>query len=149
LLELAAHFDDPTFFERAPHPSPDVDPSVAAELAESYGRPADAHRWRTIAAEQGDTEAMRELIEGYDRANPLRCWTWFYLAEKLGIDLTKDEYRAIHEDGSDYDDDVGGTVFVDGRDGVRLMPIAPDQQDAAQLAATELFMKHHHAHRRE
>ncbi|MBL8448713.1 MAG: hypothetical protein JNM32_02185 [Dechloromonas sp.] len=139
LLEMAEHFDDPAFFERPPHPSADIDPLLAADLAERLGRPDDAWQWLTIAAERGDTEAMRELIEGYDQSNPLRCWQWFYLAEMLGTDLAKDEYRAINEDGSDYDDDVGGPAYVGGRGGVELEPIDTESNAAARRAASTFF----------
>ena len=48
-------------------------------------------------------------------------------------------YYAINEDGSDYDDDVGGPAYVAGRDGVDLEPLAPAQDAAARLAAQKLF----------
>lgn len=139
LLDMADRFDDPAFFERPPRFSADVNPAHAAEVAENFGRLDDAFVWRTIAAENGDTEAMRELIEGSDRSNPLRCWTWFYLAELLGTDLTKDEYRAISEDGSDYDDDVGGPAFVGGRGGVELPPVDEETKAKARIAANALY----------
>lgn len=82
---------------------------------------------------------VRELIEGYDRLNLQQCWTWFYLAELLGTDLAKDEYRAINEDGSSYDDDVGGPAYVSGRGGVELEPIDSEQGAAARRAATALY----------
>lgn len=69
-------------------------------------------RW---AHSKGNTEAIRKLIKSYDRLNLRRCWAWFYLAELLGTDLAKDEYRAINDDGSDYDDDIDGALYVDGR----------------------------------
>lgn len=111
LLEMAESFGDPAFFERLGEFSASIDATHVADVAEHLGRRKDAWRWRTIAAQQGDTEAMRELIEGDDRLNLQQCWTWFYLAELLGTDLTEDEYRAINEDGSDYDDEVGGPVL--------------------------------------
>ncbi len=43
------------------------------------------------------------------------------------------------EDGSDYDDDVGGPAYVAGRDGVNIEPLAPAQDAAARLAAQKLF----------
>ncbi|WP_301102481.1 hypothetical protein [Propionivibrio sp.] len=139
LLEMAERFDDPSFFERPPHPSADIDPSLAADLAERLGRPDDAWQWLTIAAERGDTEAMRKLIEGYDQSTPQRCWQWFYLAEMLGTDLAKDEYRAINEDGSDYDDDIGGPAYVGGRGGVELELIDAASKAAAKSAASTFF----------
>lgn len=138
LLEMSERFADPAFFDRQGDFSASIDAAHAADVAEHLGRRKDAWRWRTIAAQQGDTEAMRELIEGYDRLNLQQCWTWFYLAELLGTDLAKDEYRAINEDGSDYDDDVGGPAYVGGRGGVELEPIDADQDAAARQAAASL-----------
>ena len=103
------------------------------------GRREDSKKWLTEAAKCGDTEAMRQLIEEFDHGDLVRCWTWLYLAEMLGSDLTKDNYHAIHEDGSAYDDDVGGPIFADGRDGVRLEPISADQQATARQNAAEMF----------
>ena len=62
---------------------------------------------------------MRELIEGCNSGNLEQCWTWFYLAERFGTHLFADQYKAIHKDGSRYDDDVGGPLFVTGDDGTR------------------------------
>lgn len=139
LLEMAERFGDPAFFVQLSTFSMNIDAAHAADVAEQLGRSKDAWRWRTIAAQQGDTEAMRELIEGYDRLNLQQCWTWFYLAEMLGTDFAKDEYRAINEDGSDYDDDVGGPAFVGGRGGVELEPLAADQDASARQSATTLY----------
>lgn len=141
LFEMAEQFGDPAFFERSIIPPSDIDPAHIADVAEDLGRRKDAWRWRTEAAKQGDTEAMRELIEGYDHLNPQQCWTWFYLAELLGTDLTKDEYRAINEDGSPYDDDVGGPAFVGGRGGVELKPINSELDAAARRDATTLYQE--------
>jgi TPR repeat protein len=139
LLEMAERFGDPAFFERMTSFSLDVDANRAADVAAQLGRSNDASRWRTEAARQGDTEAMRDLIEGDDRSNPQQCWTWFYLTKLLGTDLSKSEYEAINEDGSPYDDDVGGPAYVDGRGGVELEPIDSEQEAAARRAATDLY----------
>jgi hypothetical protein len=48
-------------------------------------------------------------------------------------------HYAINEDGSDYDDDVGGPAYVAGRDGVDLEPLDPAQDATARLAAQKLF----------
>jgi len=139
LLEMAERFGDPAFFERTTDFSASIEAAHAADVAEHLGRGKDAWHWRTIAAQQGDTEAMRDLIEGYDRLNLPQCWTWFYLAELLGADLSADEYEAIHENGSRYDDDVGGPMFVDGRGGVELEPLDAEQNAAARRAAAMLY----------
>lgn len=139
LLEMAERFGDPAFFERPANAYANIDAAHAADVANRLGRRKDAWQWRTIAAQQGDTEAMRELIEGYDRLNLQQCWTWFYLAELLGTDLSADEYEAVHENGSRYDDDVGGPMFVDGRGGVELEPLNAEEEATARRAATALY----------
>jgi TPR repeat protein len=110
-----------------------------AEIAERLDRPADAKRWLTTAAESGDTDAMRQLIEVYDKGDLVRCWTWIYLAQLLGSDLTQDSHYAINEDGSDYDDDVGGPAFVSGYDVVRLETLSVAQDEAAKKKAQDIY----------
>jgi hypothetical protein len=138
LLDLADRFDDPSFFEQSCH-DVDADPAAVADIAERMGRPADVRHWLTIAAENGDTDAMLQLIEEYDHGDLQRCWTWVYLSQLVGTDLSQDAHYAINEDGSDYDDDVGGPLYVAGRDGVDLAPLAPAQDAIAKLAAHRLF----------
>ena len=135
---MADRFDDPSFFEQPRH-GVDADPSAIAAIAERMGRTSDAKRWLTLAAESGDTDAMLQLIEDYDHGDLERCWTWVYLSRLVGTDLTQDAHYAINEDGSDYDDDVGGLAYVASHDGVDLEPLAPEQDAAARLAAQKLF----------
>ena len=138
LLDLAERFGDPSFFE---HPHHDVGayPSAVAEIAERLGRVADAKHWLTVAAESGDTDAMLRLIEEHDQGDLARCWTWVHLSRLVGTDLTKNAHYAINEDGSEYDDDVGGPAYVAGRDGVDLDPLSAEQDAAARDAAQDLF----------
>ena len=138
LLDLADQFDDPSFFEQSCH-DVDVDPAEIAAIAERMGRTTDARRWLIHAAEGGDTDAMLQLIEEHEKGDIPQCWIWVYLAKLVGTDLTQDTHRAIHEDGSDYDDDVGGPLYVAGNDGVNLVPLAPAQDMSARLAAQKLF----------
>ena len=119
LLDLAERFGDPSFFAQPRH-DVGADPAAVAEIAERLGRVADAKHWLTVAAESGDTDAMLRLIEEHDQGDPARCWTWAYLSRLVGTDLTKDAHYAINEDGSEYDDDVGGPAYAAGRDGVDL-----------------------------
>lgn len=138
LFDLADKFGEPAFFQIA-HPTIDADPKWVSEVAERLGHFEDAHRWLSLAAESGDTEAMLELIGGYDQADPVRLWTWVYLAQELGTDFTRDQHEAINEDGSPYDDDAGGPCYVGGRDALELPP--PDEKiDAiARRLAHEMF----------
>lgn len=138
LLDLAERFGDPSFFERPRH-DVDADPSAVAEIAERLGRVADAKHWLSVAAEGGDTDAMLHLIEEHDRGDLARCWTWVYLSRLVGTDLSKDDHYAINEDGSEYDDDVGGPAYAAGRDGVDLDPLSAEEDAASKKAAQNLF----------
>ncbi len=140
LLGLAEYFDDPSFFEHD-HGPVTHDPMQVAEIAEQLGRTVDVQRWLTIAAKDGDTDAMRRLIEEFDHEDLSRCWQWLYLAQLLGTDLTRNAYYAINEDGSPYDDDVGGPAFVDGVDGVELAPLNAQEDAIARRAAEELYSR--------
>ena len=112
---------------------------LVAEIARELGR-SDEHRyWLTVAANAGNIGAMRELIESYDDKDLLRCWTLVYLSQLLGEDLTQDRHYAIHEDGSRYDDDVGGSMFVDGEEGIDLPSLESEQDTLARNAAEKLF----------
>jgi len=57
-----------------------------------------------------------------------------YLSQLLETDLSKDDFQAIHEDGSLCDDDVGGPMFVDGEQGIELRPNIEQDTIARQLA---------------
>jgi TPR repeat protein len=91
LLDLAERFGDSSFFERPRH-DVDADPSAIAEIAERLGRVADSKHWLTVAAENGDTDAMLRLIEEHDQGDLARCWTWVYLSKLIGTDLSKDAH---------------------------------------------------------
>jgi hypothetical protein len=62
-----------------------------------------------------------------------------YLSRLVGTDLSKDAHYAINEDGSEYDDDVGGPAYAAGRDGVDLDLLSDEQDAAARQAAQGLF----------
>ena len=57
----------------------------------------------------------------------------------MRFNLTLDAHYAINEDGSEYDDDVGGPAHGAGRDGIDLEPLRPEQDATARLAAQKLF----------
>ncbi len=138
LLDLAERFNDPSFFEQ-PLNDAGADPAKIAAIAERMGRAADAKHWLTVAAENGDTDAMLQLIEEHEQGDLLRCWTWVYLSQLVGTDLAQGAHYAIAEDGSLYDFDVGGPAYVAGRDGVDLEPLSAEQEATARLAAQNLF----------
>jgi hypothetical protein len=140
LLDMADQFNDPSFFERDLE-TDDADPMLIAGIAERLRRPADAVKWLTIAAKAGSIDAMRHLIEEYDQDDLQRCWTWFYLAQLLGTDFSQGRHYAINEDGSEYDDDVGGPAFVGGDDGLELPALLTGLDLEARQAAKDLFAR--------
>ncbi len=142
LLVLADRFGDPAFFDQTTA-EVNADLSWIAKIAEDMNRPEDAKKWLTKAAKKGNINAMLKLIDGYDSEDLQQCWIWVYLAKLLGTDLTEDAYVAIHEDGSRYDDDIGGPLYVDGREGLHLRPIGEERSASARLIARELFEKIH------
>lgn len=112
---------------------------MSLRIAERMDRNEDARHWLTLAAERGNTDAMLRLIEEYEYHNLQRSWQWVYLSKLVGTDLTEDAHYAVDENGSDYDDDVGGQAYVAGRSGVDLCPLNPEQDATARLAAQKLF----------
>ncbi|WP_047540103.1 hypothetical protein [Methylotenera versatilis] len=140
LLDLAEKFDDATFFE-GDYQNVTADPMRVAEIAHNLGRYKDQHHWLTVAAEAGNIEAMRELIESFDSKDLTRCWTWIYLSQLLDNDLTIDHHYAIHENGSEYDYDVGGPMYADGLDGISLESLEKQQDALARFAAEAIFKK--------
>ena len=140
LLLLADRYGDDSFFDLQA-PQVRADPLWIADLAQRVGRYEWTSAWVTLAAERGDMRAMRELMESWHADDPLKVWTWFHYAKLLGKDLTQGDYRAIHEDGSSYDDDVGGPMFVDGVDGVELPTADETVRQEALRAAHSLFAR--------
>ena len=138
ILDLAEKFGDHAFFE-GDYRDIDADPMRVAEIADELGRSDDHRYWLTIAADSGNISAMRELIEKYDDEDLLRCWTWVYLSKLLGNDITQDHRVAIHDDGSSYDDDVGGNAHVIGEDGIDLPILESEQDSLAKADAETLF----------
>lgn len=136
LMESAERYGYPAILDQAP--SEDMDPMAMVDLAAEHGDAEKIRYWLTIAAQQGNTGAMRELIRGF--GEPLdQAWVWMYLSRLLGDDLSRDRFEAINEDGSPYDDDVGGPAYVGGYEGIELDPLPTVADTVARQAAAELF----------
>jgi hypothetical protein len=138
LLLMAQRHADPRFFELQA-PTVHAEPIVIARLADDMGYLEAATRWWELAAARGNLHAMRALMRESQSTDVLRCWTWFHLAKLHGKDLTQDDYRAIHEDGSPYNDDVGGPLFAVGEDGIDLPQADEATQKSAEARALEIF----------
>ena len=143
LLDLADFHGDPAFFQVPLNESFVEDPARVAGIAAKIGRHADEQHWLTIAAKAGDIDAIQTLIESYDKVDLERCWTWIYLAQLLGTDLTKHDMRAYHDGGpqadQEYDDDFGGAAYVAGREAIELESLEGDADRVARQRAEALF----------
>lgn len=136
MLLTAESYSDPGVLDL--EPSDDMDPYDMADMADAHGRPELAYQWLTVLAEEGDVYAMRALIE--DRGETLfRAWVWMHLSRLLGRDLSQDRHVAINEDGSEYDDDVGGPAYVGGDDGIELASLTAEENSRAREEAARLF----------
>ena len=136
MLLTAARYYDPGALEL--EPSDDMEPYEMADLADAHDRPELACQWLTVLAREGDVSAMRELIEERGET-PFRAWVWMHLSIMLGQDLSQDRHEAINEDGSPYDDDIGGPAYVGGFDGIELAPLTDEENTRANEEAAQLF----------
>ena len=132
-VDAAEEFKEPAFLNQIAGAAV-RDPVRASEVAAELGQPDHARDWCAAAAQAGDVEAVRRMIEVFDRNDLLKRWTWLHFARLLGTDLTEDEYWLVNEDGSHYDDAVGGPGFPMGADGITL----PDLDEAQDAEARRL-----------
>ena len=138
LMETAERYGDPALLDLAP--LEDIDPMVMVELAAEHGQAEKVRQWLTVAAEQGDIDAMHELIRDHDEPAE-QAWVWMYLSRMLGQDLSQDRFKAINEDGTPYEDDVGGPAYPSGDFGIVLDPIAGESDAAAHQEAARIFAR--------
>lgn len=138
LLETAERYGDPAILEQPP--SHDMDPMSMVEIAGEHGDGEKVRYWLTVAAQEGNIGAMRELILDPDEPNE-QAWVWMYLSRLLGDDLSQDRYEAINENGTPYDDDIGGPAYVGGDEGIDLDPLPSDADAAARQTAGQLLAR--------
>lgn len=137
-IESADRYGDPAILYRAP--SEEMDPMSMADIAREHEDETKVRYWLTVAAQDGDVDAMRELILDHDEPHG-QAWVWMHLSRLLDEDLGEDRFEAIHEDGSPYDDDVGGPAFPVGTFGIALPPLSSNADAAARRTAEELFAR--------
>lgn len=89
----------------------------------------DSVKWLSLAAELGDVDSIRYLLEEEKVSSLLTSWKWIYLAQMLGTDLTRDDYHAINE---------GGNLYVGGTPGISLTALTQTDDSTAQSLAKEL-----------
>ncbi|MBF6022985.1 hypothetical protein [Lysobacter niastensis] len=138
LMETAERYGDPAILELTP--SPTMDPMRLVAVAAEHGDDERVRYWLTIAAQEGDIGAMRELI--LDHGEPAdQAWVWMYLSRLLGRDLSQDRFEAINEDSTLYDDDIGGPAYVGGDEGIYLDPLPANADRSARQTATQFFAR--------
>ena len=138
LMETAERYGDPAILERAP--SDEMDPMSMAHIAGEHGEGEKERHWLTVAAQEGDIGAMRALILDHGEPDE-RAWVWMHLSRLLEYDLSQNRCEAINEDGTPYDDDVGGPAYVGGDEGIDLNPLPRDADAAARQTAEQLFAR--------
>ena len=138
LQETAERYGDPAILDLAP--SDEMDPMSMVDIAGEHGDRERVRYWLTVAAQEGDTDAMRELILDHDEPDE-QAWVWMHLSRLLEHDLSQDRYEAINEDGTPYDDDIGGPAYVGGEEGIALDLLPSDADAAAHRAAAQLFAR--------
>ena len=104
------------------------------ELALSLGREEDARKWLRVAAQQGDTEAMKTLAAELE-PDLKDAWTWVHLSKLLGRDVMA--YHAVGDDGLPADADEAGPIYAAG--GFELDRLPDDIDAAARQRAHELY----------
>lgn len=142
-VDAAEEFEDPVSLKQIAGAAV-RDPLRASEVAGELGQPDHARDWCAAAAQAGDVEAMRRMIEVFDRNDLLKRWTWLHFAKLLGTDLTADDYWVVNEDGSEYDDAVGGPGFPMGADRISLPDLDEAQDAEARRLASLLAQRRPH-----
>jgi hypothetical protein len=104
------------------------------ELALRCGRLDDARKWFRVAAESGNTDAMKTLASELE-TDLKEAWTWVHLAELMGVNVM--EYHAVGEDGLPADSDEAGPIYAAG--GFELDRLPDVVNEAAKRRARELY----------
>ena len=166
-LEYGTVFERPEFIALAERLQGDVD---ALQMAHAATTPQARNLWLRKAAEEGSWPALQELADQGDawaeeqvsaRADaywlrsaaeraledndPLRAWTWQYVALARDADLTRSTLAARHSEGSHagefYDSDFGGPLYVDGDEGLELPEVSRAEHKAAKAKARDILRR--------
>lgn len=164
-LEYAEAFQDPTFAALADELSGPVDAYGMAAISRT---PETTTRWLRTAATEGCERALRELADSGDETalrslaikgdldairtlaersmeseRPTEAWTWLYLSQMHGVDLTRSSLTAYHDggehDGEFYDSDFGGHMYVEGEDAFIGPELSDSEHAMARETAHEMF----------
>jgi hypothetical protein len=138
-VEAAYRFDDPTWLQDC-DPWKLFAPLAALVVFDHHGRRDLSFEACRRAALCGDSEAIELMLAEYDAESAIHAQGWIYFAEAQGIELEDLEPRAyaIHEDGSRYDDDIGGPIYAVEDRGLRPAPLEPKEDAQARNYAAAL-----------
>ncbi|MCZ8064169.1 hypothetical protein [Silanimonas sp.] len=138
-IDAALLFDDPEWLAEC-DPELLLAPMTALEALDHHGRHDLASKACRRAALGGDPEAIELMIAEYDAGSAVRAWGWIYFAEARHIQLEGLEPRAyaVHENGSIYDDDIGGPMYAVEDEGLRPDPLEPSEDAQAREFAARL-----------
>lgn len=138
-IDAALLFDDPVWLNDC-DPRLLLAPMTALEALDHHGRSDLASQACRRAALGGNPSAIERMLAVYDAGSAVRVWGWIYFAEARDIELDGLEPRAyaVHENGSSYDDDIGGPMYAVEDEGLRPAPLEPSEDAQARAIAARL-----------
>jgi hypothetical protein len=141
-IDAALHFNDPGYM-RGCDPRKLMDPLFHIDDLEDLGHSDFAEAACRMAALQGSSDAITRMIGCYAAANQVEAWAWVYFAESRAIELRGLDASAyaIHEDGTLYDDEVGGPMYALENEGLRPAPLEPSDDALARDLAARLAVE--------
>jgi hypothetical protein len=94
----------------------------------------DARKWFRLAAESGDTDAMKLLASELE-TDLKEAWTWVHLAELLGVNVM--ECHAVGEHGLPADSDEAGPIYAAGGFELDQLPDVVDEPNIVLASSTK------------
>lgn len=147
LVQLALKYDDPRILDsKADFISTEIilpwGVEAIADYALSKGRKDEYHRWLIRGCGYADIEAIDQLASSLAKEKPVAALSLVKFADLLGVDLTQPRTRALDEHGEEYDDDIGGPMYVDEIEGVNIENVSPDEDKLASRLASDWFSQY-------
>ncbi|TAH13946.1 MAG: hypothetical protein EAZ11_01055 [Curvibacter sp.] len=125
----------------------DLGDTSALEKLAAEGDQDAAHELTTqevAKAVAGDISFLRGFAEEALRdGDVVASWKWQFVALSHGLDLTESTLHAFHDggpqDGDFYDSDFGGSMYVNGDEGLEMPEISEEQLKVARGMAEQLL----------
>lgn len=147
LVQLALKYDDPRILvSKADLISTEIllpwGVGAIADYALSKDRKDEYHRWLTLGCGYADIEAIDQLASSLAKEKPVAALSLVKFASLLGVDLTQTRTRAVDEHGEEYDDDIGGAMYIDEIEGVNIENVTGSEGESAERLAKEWFRQY-------